>query len=123
MSTNPPRELLRWRCRRGMKELDLLLERFLQSGYDHAPPERQRAFEHLLTLPDPLIAELLLGPAGTPDAHPPGASPADAGPADARPTDAAASPGDPAPPGLAKAGPGDAHLSAVLALVAARMAR
>jgi len=61
---------LRWRCRRGMKELDLLLERFLQNHYPGAPRERQRAFERLLSFPDPLLAELLLGPcAGTPDAH------------------------------------------------------
>jgi antitoxin CptB len=57
------RELLRWRCRRGMKELDLLLERFLQNHYDEAPRERQQAFERLLTLPDPVLAEMLLGPA------------------------------------------------------------
>ncbi len=44
-----------------MKELDLLLERFLHDHYDRAPPERQRAFERLLALPDPRLAELLLG--------------------------------------------------------------
>jgi antitoxin CptB len=64
------REPLRWRCRRGMKELDLLLERYLQDHYAHAPRERQRAFERLLTLPDPVLAELLLGPAaGAADAQ------------------------------------------------------
>jgi antitoxin CptB len=62
----PARALLRWRCRRGMKELDLLLERFLENQYDHAPRERQRAFERLLTLPDPRLAELLLGPQPVP---------------------------------------------------------
>jgi antitoxin CptB len=58
-------QLLRWRCRRGMKELDLLLERFLQDHYAQAPRERQRAFERLLSLPDPVLAELLLGPSIT----------------------------------------------------------
>jgi antitoxin CptB len=62
----PPRELLRWRCRRGMKELDLLLERFLEVHYDRLPAERQRVFEGLLTLPDPVLAELLLGPSAGP---------------------------------------------------------
>lgn len=55
-----------WRCRRGMKELDLLLERFARERYRTAPPERQRAFERLLDLPDPLLVELLLGPAALP---------------------------------------------------------
>jgi antitoxin CptB len=45
-----------------MKELDLLLERFLQEHYDGAAPDRRQAFERLLTLPDPVLAELLLGP-------------------------------------------------------------
>jgi antitoxin CptB len=65
-----PLQRLRWRCRRGMKELDLLLERFLQDHYTKAPRERQRAFERLLTLPDPVLAEMLLGPSTTaPDAE------------------------------------------------------
>ncbi len=49
-----------------MKELDLLLERFLSRHYDEAPFETQRAFERLLALPDPVLAELLLGPAPGP---------------------------------------------------------
>jgi antitoxin CptB len=69
MDGRPVRELLRWRCRRGMKELDLLLERFLVRHYDKASSETQRAFERLLALPDPVLAELLLAPtAGPPDA-------------------------------------------------------
>jgi antitoxin CptB len=66
MDAKPTRELLRWRCRRGMKELDLLLERFFQRYYDEAPCARQRAFERLLALPDPVLAELLLGSAPGP---------------------------------------------------------
>ncbi len=66
MDGKPARELLRWRCRRGTKELDLLLERFLVRHYDQAPPETRRAFERLLALPDPVLAELLLGPAPGP---------------------------------------------------------
>lgn len=51
---------LLWRCRRGMKELDLLLERFAREGYPSAPPELRSAFERLLDLPDPALVELLL---------------------------------------------------------------
>jgi antitoxin CptB len=44
---------LRWRCRRGMRELDVLLQRYLEQRYACAPEEEQRAFEALLELPDP----------------------------------------------------------------------
>jgi antitoxin CptB len=44
---------LRWRCRRGMRELDVLLQRYLDQRYAHAPRAEQQAFEALLELPDP----------------------------------------------------------------------
>jgi antitoxin CptB len=44
---------LRWRCRRGMRELDVLLQRYLEQRYACAPKEEQQAFEALLELPDP----------------------------------------------------------------------
>jgi succinate dehydrogenase flavin-adding protein (antitoxin of CptAB toxin-antitoxin module) len=43
-----------------MKELDLLLERFARERYAGASAERREAFERLLTLPDPVLVELLL---------------------------------------------------------------
>jgi len=54
-SVSGTRELarLRWRCRRGMRELDVLLQRYLEQRYASAPKEEQRAFEALLELPDP----------------------------------------------------------------------
>jgi antitoxin CptB len=51
---------LQWRCRRGMKELDLLLEAYLRHRYPHAPDAEQRAFEQLLEQPDPDLAGWLL---------------------------------------------------------------
>jgi antitoxin CptB len=53
--TVPSSELarLKWRCRRGMRELDVLLQRYLDQRYPHAPREEQQAFEALLELPDP----------------------------------------------------------------------
>ena len=58
-----PEELGRilWRCRRGMKELDLLLERFGRSSFPRASLPERRAFEGLLELPDPVLAGYLLG--------------------------------------------------------------
>lgn len=43
---------LRWRCRRGMRELDLLLTRYLDTAYDRAGQAEQAAFEALLEQPD-----------------------------------------------------------------------
>lgn len=48
-------ERLRWQCRRGMLELDMLLEAFLDQGYSELPPQQQRRFIALLSYPDPLI--------------------------------------------------------------------
>ena len=53
--------LLRWRCRRGMKELDVLLERFAQQVLPQATQAECRVFAELLALPDPLLAAYLLG--------------------------------------------------------------
>lgn len=46
---------LRWNCRRGMKELDTLLQRYLEHRYATAPVEEQQAFAQLLELPDPQL--------------------------------------------------------------------
>lgn len=52
---------LRWRCRRGMRELDVLLERYLQERYPSAPAAEQQAFQALLELPDPELFAYLTG--------------------------------------------------------------
>jgi antitoxin CptB len=52
---------LLWHCRRGMKELDLLLTRYVRERYPAAAAAQQTAFEALLGLPDPEIADFLLG--------------------------------------------------------------
>ena len=52
---------LRWHCRRGMRELDVLLMRYMDGEYPTANPEQQAAFEVLLNLQDPEILELLTG--------------------------------------------------------------
>ena len=41
-----------WKCRRGMREMDILLQRFLERGYDSMDDAERRAFERLLDLPD-----------------------------------------------------------------------
>jgi antitoxin CptB len=52
---------IRWRCRRGMKELDILLARFVDERFDSASPQEQEAFEELLEVQDPLIYAYCLG--------------------------------------------------------------
>ena len=54
------RSKLRWRCRRGMKELDVVLLNYLEHHYDMASPEEQRIFAELLDLPDPQLYAYLL---------------------------------------------------------------
>lgn len=57
MTTPNPR--LKWLCRRGMKELDILMENYLAARYPNDSPERQHAFETLLEYQDPAITDLL----------------------------------------------------------------
>ena len=52
--------MLEWRCRRGMKELDLLLLRYLRSRLPCAPDAEHAAFVEFLELPDPDIARYLI---------------------------------------------------------------
>lgn len=52
---------LRWRCRRGMLELDLLLQGFLDNGYVELDEAQQNIFNRLLELPDQTLSEYLLG--------------------------------------------------------------
>jgi antitoxin CptB len=52
---------LYWQCRRGMLELDMLLQAFLDHHYDQVSADEQRVFEALLNYPDPLLLEYVMG--------------------------------------------------------------
>jgi antitoxin CptB len=52
---------LRWRCRRGLKELDLLLTRYVDEQFRDAPPAHQEAFRRLLDAQDSAIYAYCLG--------------------------------------------------------------
>lgn len=58
---------LKWLCRRGMKELDLLMDGYLEEDYPNASAEDRRAFEALLEYQDPLILDLLFARTQDPD--------------------------------------------------------
>ena len=52
-----------WRCRRGVRELDVLFGRFLKSSYPDLDTRQQAAFERLLEVQDPVIMDWLFGKA------------------------------------------------------------
>ncbi|MEM7400635.1 MAG: succinate dehydrogenase assembly factor 2 [Pseudomonadota bacterium] len=52
---------LSWRCRRGTKELDVLMQKFLNEFYLETAPELQQAFERMLDMQDPELYDLLVG--------------------------------------------------------------
>ena len=62
------RQLL-WRCRRGMKELDVVLECFARETLPGASPQERQAFAELLAQPDPLLAAWLLTDTTPPEAR------------------------------------------------------
>jgi antitoxin CptB len=52
---------LRWRCRRGMQELDILLERYLDRRFCGATTAEQEAFRQLLETQDTVLYAYCLG--------------------------------------------------------------
>ena len=58
---------LEWRCRRGMKELDFLLLRYVRAHLAAATSDERAAFVEFLELPDPDIARYLLAGDVPPD--------------------------------------------------------
>lgn len=64
-----PRGRLKWLCRRGMKEHDVLFERFLVREYDRLDRDGQAAFIRLAELEDPDVNAIFLGRVDAPDAQ------------------------------------------------------
>jgi antitoxin CptB len=58
---------LRWHCRRGMKELDILLARYLDEHFGAASAQEQAAFRRLLEFQDPVIYAYCLGSVKPPE--------------------------------------------------------
>jgi antitoxin CptB len=57
----PEKARLRWACRRGMLELDLILIPFFDRYFDALSPEMQSTFEQLLTEADPDLFQWFMG--------------------------------------------------------------
>ena len=50
-----------WQCRRGMLELDLLLNNFVNKDVDNLTSQQTESFDLLLSYPDQTLLDLLLG--------------------------------------------------------------
>ncbi len=59
-SDNPNR--LRWQCRRGLLELDLMFNAFLDRGYEDLDARQQERFQAFLKEPDPQLLTWLMTP-------------------------------------------------------------
>lgn len=68
MEANGVLKRLRWRCRRGTRELDALLGGWLDEQGAGADPPTLAAFDTLLDEPDPQIWDWLMGYARPPRA-------------------------------------------------------
>ncbi len=59
---------VRWHCRRGMLELDLVLSDFVENHYQRLTPDQKVALTRLLDLPDNDLWDLVIGRARIDDA-------------------------------------------------------
>ena len=60
---------IRWRCRRGLLELDLILQRFLEGQYQRLDADERDLFVELLECPDNDLLDWALGRDEPPDAR------------------------------------------------------
>ena len=60
---------LRWRCRRGMRELDQMFGRFLERDWRQASPVQREVFLGLLDMQDDKLWHLLMGHERSDDAQ------------------------------------------------------
>jgi antitoxin CptB len=61
MVTKEHQARVRWHCRRGMLELDEILQNFFDKHYLHLSTREQELFERLLECPDQDLFKWLLG--------------------------------------------------------------
>lgn len=60
---------LQWRCRRGMRELDTLMRRYLDTRWPHADAAERAHFERLLACEDDLLWRWFVRREGVVDAE------------------------------------------------------
>ncbi len=67
MPTDAARNRLQWRCRRGMRELDVVLEAFVTNVYDSLPQTEQQLFQTLIDSTDNDLYSWVTGRSEHPD--------------------------------------------------------
>ncbi|HEV8647471.1 MAG TPA: succinate dehydrogenase assembly factor 2 [Burkholderiales bacterium] len=60
---------VRWHCRRGLLELDVVLTRFLDRHFERLSPQQRAAFNRLLDYPDNDLWDFVTGKQLPPDAE------------------------------------------------------
>ena len=58
--TAQEQQRLMWQCRRGMLELDILLQGFVDNGYADLSDSERQSFDDLLNYPDQELLEYFL---------------------------------------------------------------
>ena len=54
-------ERVRWRIRRGLLELDIVLGRFVEAHYEELDEAGKRTFDALLDMPDTVLWDMITG--------------------------------------------------------------
>lgn len=60
MNTVPSKSQIKWQCRRGMLELDFILEKFVDNYFDALSDVDKKTFAQLLTEDDPTLYDWLV---------------------------------------------------------------
>ena len=60
---------VRWNCRRGLLELDVVLTRFLDRHFESLSPQQRDAFKRMLDYPDSDLWDFVTGKQPPPDAE------------------------------------------------------
>jgi len=60
---------IRWQCRRGLLELDLLLNRFLEQELPGLAPEQLQVFRELLDEPDTVLLAWVMAQEAVPQRY------------------------------------------------------
>jgi antitoxin CptB len=60
---------VRWHCRRGLLELDVVLTRFLDRHFERLSPQQRATFNRLLDYPDNDLWDFVTGKQPPPDAE------------------------------------------------------
>ena len=61
MSDTESLSKLRWHCRRGMRELDVLLLHYLENFYQSGSDSEKQGFRELLSFEDPVLFGYVIG--------------------------------------------------------------